>query len=66
MHKYHNFRNQMPHFVSDIILQNAPRYSLTNDDNAKKWSIGHSSRKSRNALSFKRTSVLPKNVARNT
>ena len=65
MHKYHNFRNQMPHFVYDIILQNAPRYSLTND-NAKKWSIGDSSGKSRNALSFKRTSVLLKDFARNT
>ena len=53
MHKYHNFRNKMPHFVSDIILPNAPRYSLTNDDNAKEWSTGHSSGKSRNALPFK-------------
>jgi hypothetical protein len=43
----------MPHLVSDIILQNAPRYSLTNDDNAKEWSKFHSSRKSRNALPFK-------------
>ena len=53
MHKYHNFRIHVPHFVSDIILKNAPRYSLTNDDNAKEWSSSHSSGKSRNALSFK-------------
>ena len=53
MHKYHNFRSQMPNLVSDIILPNAPRYSLTNDDNAQEWSAGHLSGKSRSALPFK-------------
>lgn len=53
MHKYHNFRNQMPRLVSDIIPQNAPRYSLTNDDKTKEWLTSHSSGKSRSALSFK-------------
>ena len=44
--------NNMSHFVSNVILQNVLRYSLKNDDNAQEWSIGHSSEKSRNALSF--------------